>query len=162
VYRTLDTYIIKPRRAINHHEAKIFGTLLEECNLMADYRKFFDVLTHRNLEFTASCTYTQYKKFFCVFFEVFGAFAAEVSFTEDYPPEGCGYNTMVNFQVDSDGKYVFALVNVLVAGENVTASEEYEKRRLTPNPPFEPNCNNKGEITDWDECKSHGDLNSLS
>jgi hypothetical protein len=72
-----------------------------------------------------------------------------VSFNEDYHPEECGYNTTVNFRVDRDGNYVFALVNVLAAGVGGKTSSEYERRKTNPQPPFEPNCKKEGKIHDW-------------
>ncbi len=151
MYRTLDTYTIKPLGPIYYHLVNSFSKLLEEHNLMADYRECFDVLSHGKFEFTTSCTYKIYKRFFFMFYQVFGPFTAEVSFNEDYPPEGCGYNTTVNFEVDVDGNYVFALVNVLAAGEDPRISKEYAKRRMKPNPPFEPTCEKKGKISDWEK-----------
>jgi len=53
--------------------------------------------------------------------------------------------------VDGDGNYVFALVNVLAVGESEKTSEEYERRRMNPQPPFEPNCKQEGNILDWYE-----------
>jgi len=72
-----------------------------------------------------------------------------VSFNEDYAPEGCGYNTSVNFQVDRDGNYVFALLNVLAAGKSALSSREYQSRRQKTTPPFEANCKKEGNILDW-------------
>jgi hypothetical protein len=123
MYRTLDTYNIKPSSLIHWHMVEKFNK--------------------------ASCTYRNYKKFFLAFYQAFGPFSAEVSFNEDYHPEECGYNTTVNFGVDGDGNYVFALVNVLAAGESEKTSQEYEKRRTNPQPPFEPNCKKEGNIHDW-------------
>lgn len=149
MYRTLDTYNIKPARLIHWHMVEKFNKLLEEQSLLADYRECFDALSDGKFEFTASCTYRNYKKFFLAFYQAFGPFSVEVSFNEDYHPDECGYNTTVNFEVDEDGNYVFALVNILAAGESEKTSQEYEKRRTNPQPPFEPNCKKEGKIHDW-------------
>ena len=149
MYRTLDTYTIQPCKLIRWHMVDNFNKLLEEQNLLADFRECFDALADGKFAFTASCTYRNYKKFFWAFYQAFGPFTAEVSFNEDYAPEECGYNTTVNFRVDGMGNYVFALVNVLVAGESGKSSEEYEKRRTNPQPPFEPNCKKEGKIHHW-------------
>ena len=149
MYRTLDTYTIQLSKPIHWHMVHKFTPLLEEQNLLADYRECFDALADGKFAFTASCTYRNYKKFFLAFYHAFGPFAADVSFNEDYHPDGCGYNTAVNFEVDGDGNYVFALVNVLAAGESGKTSDEYEKRRTDPQPPFEPNCTKEGKIHAW-------------
>jgi hypothetical protein len=128
-----------------------FNGLLEKYNLMADFRQCFDVLADGKFEFTTSCSYKTYRSFFLIFYKIFGAFTAEISFNEDYPPEGCCYNTTVNFEVDEKGNYVFALVNVLSAWEKAEFSEEYERRRLNPTPPFEANCRKEGNISDGNE-----------
>ena len=146
MYRTLDTYTIQPSRSIHWHMVENFSKLLEEHGLLADFRECFDALGDEKFEFTASCTYRNYKKFFLVFYQAFGPFTAEVSFTEDYHPDGCGYNTSVNFGVDGDGNCVFALVNVLAAGGSEKTSQEYAKRKTNPQPPFEPNCKKEGKI----------------
>jgi len=148
MYRTLDTYTIQPSKLIHWHMVESFNKLLEEQNLLADFLKCFDTLADEKFEFTASCTYRSYKKFFLAFYQAFGPFTAEVSFNEDYHPEGCGYNTTLNFCVDGNGDYVLALVNVLAAGQTEKTSDEYEKRRTNPQPPFEPNCKKKGKIHD--------------
>ena len=149
MYRTLDTYTIQLSKSIHWQMVENFSKLLEEQGLLADFRECFDALADGKFEFTASCTYRNYKRFFLTFYQAFGPFTAEVSFNEDYAPEGCGYNTTVNFGVDGDGNYVFALVNVLAAGESEKTSEEYEKRRNNPQPPFEPNCTKEGKIHAW-------------
>jgi hypothetical protein len=149
MYRTLDTYSIQPSTFINWHMVEKFSELLEEQNLLADFRECFDALNDCKFAFTASCTYRHYKKFFLAFYQAFGAFTAEVSFNEDYHPDGCGYNTTLNFDVDGNGNYVLALVNVLTAGESESTSEEYERRRTNLQPPFEPNCKKEGKIHDW-------------
>ena len=146
MYRTLDTYTIQPSKSIHWLMVENFSKLLEEQGLLADFRECFDVLGDEKFEFTASCTYRNYKKFFLAFYQAFGPFAAEVSFNEDYHPDGCGYNTTVNFGVDGDGNYVFALVNVLAAGGSEKTSQEYENRKTNPQPPFEPNCKKEGNI----------------
>lgn len=151
VYRTLDTYTIKLSQPIHWNMMETFNGLLEKYNLMSDFRECFDALTDNKFGFTTSCSYKTYKKFFAIFYEAFGPFTAEVSFNEDYPPEGCGYNTTVNFEIDEKGNYIFALVNVLSAWDNVEPSEEYEKRRRNPNPPFEANCKKEGNISEWNE-----------
>ena len=159
MYRTLDTYNIKPQRPIHWHMLETFDKLLEEEALMADYRECLDALAEGKLEFTTSCTYKNYKRFFLAFYQAFGPFTAEVSFNEDYQPEGCGYNTTVNFEVDGEGNYIFALVNVLAAGKSREASNEFEKRRINPQPPFEPNCKEEGKISKWHKSRlerSHG------
>ena len=124
--------------------------LLEADHLLADFRACFAALSEGKFEFTASCTYKIYKRFFLIFHQVFGPFAAKVSFNEDYPPEGCGYNTMVNFQVDGDGNYAFALLNVLATGKSGLTSKEYQCRRQDTTPPFEANCKMEGYILDWE------------
>jgi hypothetical protein len=149
MYRTFDTYTIQPSESIHWHRVENFNKLLEEQSLFADFRECFEALANGKFEFTASCTYRTYKKFFLAFYQAFGPFTAEVSFNEDYHPDGCGYNTSVNFAVDGDGNYVFALVNVLATGESNKTSEEYEKRKTNPQPPFEPNCKREGKIHDW-------------
>jgi hypothetical protein len=150
MYRTLDTYTIQPCKRIHWHMVENFNRLLEEQNLLADFRECFDALADGKFEFNASCTYRNYKKFFLAFYQAFGPFTAEVSFNEDYHPDGCGYNTTVNFGVDGEGNYVFALVNILAAGVSGRGSEEYEKRKTHAQPPFEPNCRKEGKIHDWD------------
>lgn len=154
MYRTLDAYKIKLSRPIHWDMVQTFNRLLEEHNLLADFRECFDALAEGWFEFTTSCTYKSYKRFFLIFYQVFGPFAAEVSFNEDYPPEGCGYNTTVDFEVDRDGNYVFALLNVLSADNSTPFSEEYNRRKLKPNPPFEANCKKEGDIFDWNETGS--------
>lgn len=149
MYRTLDTYTIKLPRPIHWQMVESFNGLMEKYNLLADFRECFDALTEGKFEFSTSCSYKTYKTFFSVFYQAFGPFTAEVSFNEDYPPEGCGYNTTVNFEVDEDGNYVFALLNVLSAWEKMEFSEESKRRRLSPNPPFEANCKKEGNIFDW-------------
>jgi hypothetical protein len=149
VYRTLDTYTIKLPQPIHWHTVETFNRLLEEHDLLADFRGCFDALAQGKFEFTTSCTYKSYRRFFLILFQVFGPFSAEVSFNEDYPPEGCGYNTMVNLEVDGGGNYVFALLNVLSADNRVTDSDEYARRRRHPKPPFEANCKKKGHILGW-------------
>lgn len=124
--------------------------LLEADHLLADFRACFAALSEEKFEFAASCTYKIYKRFFLIFHQVFGAFAAEVSFNEDYPPEGCGYNTTVNFQVDGDGNYAFALLNVLAAGKSAQSSKAYQSRKKDTTPPFEANCKMEGHILDWE------------
>ena len=151
MYRTLDTYTIQPSKRIHWHMVENFSQLLEEQNLLADFRECLEALADRRFEFTTSCTYRNYKKFFLAFYLAFGPFTAEVSFNEDYHPDGCGYNTTINFRVDGDGNYVFALVNILAAGESQETSEEYEKRISNPQPPFEPNCTKEGKIYDWNK-----------
>ncbi len=151
MYRTLDTYTINLPRPIHWDRVEALHGLLEKHNLMADFRECLDALADGKFEFTTSCSYKTYKKFFSIFYEVFGGFTAEVSFNEDYPPEGCGYNTTVNFEVDKRGNYVFALVNVLSVWDKTEPSEEYKKRRRHPNPPFEANCKKEGNISDWNE-----------
>ena len=126
-----------------------FSRLLEVHDLLADFRECFDALATDKIEFTASCTYKKFKRFFFLFYQVFGSFTAEVSFSEDYPPEGCGYNTTVNFEVDADGNYVLALLNVLSASDRAISTEECERRRISLNPPFAANCREKGNIIDW-------------
>ena len=149
MYRTLDTYTIKLSQPIHWHRVEGFNSLLEEHNLLADFRDCFDALAEGRFQFTTSCTYKSYKKFFLIFYQTFGPFAAEVSFNEDYPPEGCGYNTTVNFEVDRGGNYVFALLNILSADNSGVSSEEYNRRRRNLAPPFEANCKKKGNIFDW-------------
>jgi hypothetical protein len=148
MYRTLDTYNIQPSTSIHWQMVENFSELLEEQNLLADFRECFDVLADGKFAFTASCTYRNYKKFFLAFYQAFGPFTAEVSFNEDYHPEACGYNTSINFAVDAKGNYVLALVNILTAGESEQRSEEYERRRTNLEPPFEPNCKKEGQIHD--------------
>ena len=159
MYRTLDTYAIKLSRPLHWQMVERFNSLLEKHNLMADFRQCFDSLTDGKFEFSTSCSYKSYKTFFFVFYQVFGPFTAEVSFDEDYPPEGCGYNTTVNFEVDEAGNYVFALLNVLSASENAESSEEFKRRRSGAYPPFEANCKKEGNICDWNnEQRSGGHL----
>lgn len=149
MYRTLDTYTIQPSKSIHWYMVENFNDLLEEQGLLADFRDCFDALADGKFAFTASCTYRNYKRFFLAFYQAFGPFTAEVSFNEDYHPDGCGYNTTVNFGVDREGNYVFALLNVLATGESEKTSEEFEKRRVDSQPPFEPNCKEEGKIQDW-------------
>jgi len=149
MYRTLDTYTIQLSKPIHWHMVEKFTQLLEEQNLLADFRECFDALADGRFAFTACCTHRNYKKFFLALYHAFGPFTADVSFNEDYHPDGCGYNTAVNFEVDGDGNYIFALVNVLAAGESGKISDEYERRRIDPQPPFEPNCKKEGNICDW-------------
>ena len=156
MYRTLDTYTIQLSKSIHWQMVENFSKLLEKQGLLADFRECFDALADGKFEFTASCTYRNYKRFFLTFYQAFGPFTAEVSFNEDYHPDGCGYNTTVNFGVDGEGNYVFALVNVLAAGESEITSQEYEKRKTNPQPPFEPNCKKKGKIHDL--CSPGGNL----
>jgi hypothetical protein len=118
---------------------------------MADFRGSLEVLRHEKFEFTTSCSYKSYKVFFSILYDVFGPFAAEVSFNEDYPPAGSGYNTTVNLAVDEKGRYTFALLNVLSLWEDDDLSEEVVKRRRNPKPPFEANCKEKGNIQDWNK-----------
>jgi len=151
VYRTLDTYTIKLSHPIHWDMLDTFSRLLEEHDLLADFRECFDALAVGRFQFAASCTYKNFKRFFLFFYQVFGSFTAEVSFNEDYPPVGCGYNTTVNFDVDKDGNYVLALLNILSAGNGAISSEEYNRRRRTYNPPFAPNCREKGNILDWNK-----------
>ena len=149
MYRTLDTYTIKLSQPPHWHTVEIFDRLLEEHHLLADFRECFDKLADGKFEFTTSCSYKTYKTFFLILYQAFGPFTAEVSFNEDYPPEGCVYNTTVNFEVDKDGNYAFALVNVLSAWGTGEPSEEYRTRRLNPAPPFAPNCKEAGHIANW-------------
>ena len=149
MYRTLDTYTVKLSQPLQWHTVETFNRLLEERHLMADFRECVDKLADGKFEFTTSCSYKTYKAFFLILYQAFGPFSAEVSFNEDYPPECCVYNTTVNFEVDKEGKYVFALVNVLSAWGKGEHSEEYRTRRLNPAPPFEPNCKEEGHIADW-------------
>jgi hypothetical protein len=123
--------------------------LLEEHNLLADFRECFNALVEEKFQFTTSCTYKSYKRFFLILYQVFGPFTAEISFNEDFPPESCGFNTTVNFEVDGHGNYVFALLNILSAASGAVSSVEYDRRRENPNPPFEANCNQEGNIFDW-------------
>jgi hypothetical protein len=149
MYRTLDTYTIKLSQPIQWDMVEAFNRLLEAQHLLADFRECFDALAEGKFQFTTSCSYKGYKKFFLFFFQTFGPFAAEVSFNEDYPPEGCGYNTTVNFEVDRDGNYVFALLNILSADHSALSTEEYNSRIRDPAPPFEANCRQEGNIFDW-------------
>ena len=149
MYRTLDTYTVKLARPLHWNTVKTFNMLLEEHHLMADFRECFDKLADAKFEFTTSCSYKAYKTFFLILYQAFGPFTAAVSFNEDYPPKGCVYNTTVNFEVDDDGNYVLALVNVLSAWENGEPSEAYRRRKSNPDPPFEPNCKEEGSIADW-------------
>ena len=151
MYRTLDTYTINLSRQIHRNSIDTFCGLLEKHNLMADFGGSLDALSGRKFEFTTSCSYKTFKVFFTMLYEVFGPFAAEVSFNEDYPPAGCGYNTTVNFRVNEEGRYSFALLNVLSMWENIELSEEYLKRRQNPKPPFESNCKEAGDISDWNK-----------
>ena len=153
MYRTLDTYTITLPQPIRWDMVETLHRLLEAHHLLADYRACFPALTEGKFEFTASCTYKIYKRFFLIFHQVFGPFTAEVSFNEDYPPEGCGYNTTVNFQVDGEGSYVFALLNVLAAGKSAASSKEYQSRREDTAPPFEANCKKEGNILDWEKTR---------
>ena len=149
MYRTLDTYTVRLSRPPHWHAVETFNRLLGEHHLLADFRECVNKLVERKFEFTTSCSYKTYKTFFLILNQAFGPFTAEVSFNEDYPPEGCIYNTTVNFEVDKNGNYVFALVNVLSAWGKGEPSEEYRTRRLNPDPPFEPNCKEAGHIADW-------------
>jgi hypothetical protein len=126
-----------------------FHLLLEEHSLMADFRGCFAALTGGKFEFTTSCSYRTYKRFFSIVHQVFGPFIAAVSFDEDYSPEGCGYNTTVNLEVDEGGNYVFALLNVLCARDGTRPSEELERRRHRSDAPFEANCRERGNISAW-------------
>ncbi len=150
MYRTLDTYTIKLSQPIHWALIEAFNRMLEKHNLLADFRECFDELEAGKFDFTTSCTYKTYKKFFLILYEAFGPFKAEVSFNEDYPPEGCGYNTTVNFEVDDVGNYVFALLNILSTDPREMSSEEYNRRRRSPKPPFEANCKKEGNIYEWD------------
>jgi len=149
MYRTLDTHTIKLSQPLHWHTVETFNGLLEVHNLLADFRECVNELAEGRFEFRTSCSYKTYKTFFQILYQAFGPFTAEVSFNEDYPPADCGYNTTVNFEVDKDGNYVFALVNVLSAWKKGEPSQEYQERRRKPDPPFEPNCKEKGKIADW-------------
>ena len=149
MYRTLDTYTITLSQPINSHRIEYFYLLLEEHNLMMDFRECFDAISDRKFDFTASCSYRTYKTFFSVCYQAFGAFTAEVSFNEDYSPEDCGYNTTVDFKVDENGNYTFCLLNVLSVRGTLQSSEEYDERRRNRGAPFEKNCLREGNMSDW-------------
>ncbi len=154
VYRTLDTYTITLSQPIHWDMVESFNRLLEEHGLLADFGECFNALVDEKFGFTTSCTYRSYKRFFMALYQAFGPFMAEVSFNEDYPPEGCGYNTSVNIQVDKEGHYLFALLNVLSADTKSASSAEYKRRIRHLNPPFEPNCQKEGHIFDLNKSGS--------
>ncbi|UCG13663.1 MAG: hypothetical protein JSU72_04085 [Deltaproteobacteria bacterium] len=121
---------------------------------MMDFRGCVDALNDKKFQFTTSCTYKTYKKFFSLVYEVCGAFSAEVSFNEDYPPEDCGYNTTVDFEVDENGNYVFVLLNVLSSWQNVEKSGEHKRRKRDVVAPFQENCRKIGNMREWNRIES--------
>jgi hypothetical protein len=126
-----------------------FSRMLEEYDLIGDFRNCCDAIAEGRIEFTATCSYRTYKTFFSVFYQVFGPFAAKVSFTEDFPPEDCAYNTTVEFEVGGNGNFVFVLLNVLSFSKNPELSEECDRRKHTSSFPFEANCKKEGHISEW-------------
>jgi hypothetical protein len=149
VYHTRDTYTIKVSLPLLRNSIETLSKALEDHELIADYFHCLSAIRDRSFTFTARSTYKAYKRFLGVTYLVFGAFAASISFDEDYPPPGCAYNTTVNVEVDRDGEYLLSLLNVLSFWEEPEVADECRRRRVQPAAPFEANCTHAGNVASW-------------